>query len=426
MRFRASPTRWILLPLALLLASHAIWGILWTHVSGDPFLYDISSSLVDGQGYSACIEEYFPLCHPGDATAAREPIPVWFFAIITWLMGPSMTTNVIGQTALNFGTGILIYAIARRLFADHRVGLFALTMWAVYPPSLRFITNYKIEPVFAFTLAAALLALIHALDRPQGWRFVLAGALFGLAMLSRSVLMYTVVFLPLGFWFTFRSRQTLVRLALFGAAAAVVIAPWVIRNERVFGHIIPGTTLNGYNLFRYTHGIAEDHWLSFDSADETFKDLQDDLMQEQAVHGDEDEYEMNRLYMDEAKEGITQYPLRYAVLVLYQGVADQWLDVGDARIYGYSYSIYQWFVVLTNLVLLPLAIWGAWRFPRSSWRLAWPVVGVFMFFNLIQPLVVARFRYLVPMMPYVFMFAVAASLPLLDRLILPRLRHVVR
>ncbi len=44
--------------------------------------------------------------------------------------------------------------------------------------------------------------------------------------------------------------------------------------------------------------------------------------------------------------------------------------------------------------------------------------------GVLQPLVVARFRYLVPMMPYVFMFAGAAVLPVLDRLVWPRALRV--
>jgi len=155
-----------------------------------------SHALVSGEGYTACLRQYFPLCQPGDPTAAREPLPVLLFAAQE-AAGLRLSTI---QTALNLLTGLLLYALALRVFGDYRVGLLALLLWATYIPLLHTVNFYRAEPLLALLVMALLLALVESLGSPRWWRFVIVGVLLGMALLTRSALLYgTILILP-GFY----------------------------------------------------------------------------------------------------------------------------------------------------------------------------------------------------------------------------------
>jgi hypothetical protein len=86
-KLRASRGPWLLgaiVGLALLLDGARLWR-------DPPVILDdqtstwwpVSLSVADGQGFVGCLPQYFPFCGPGnDATAMREPVPVYFFAAV--------------------------------------------------------------------------------------------------------------------------------------------------------------------------------------------------------------------------------------------------------------------------------------------------------------------------------------------------------
>jgi 4-amino-4-deoxy-L-arabinose transferase-like glycosyltransferase len=96
-------------------------------------------------------------------------------------------------------------------------------------------------------LAAVLCALEFRRTRNLRW-VAAAGVLCGVATLTRNVGIVILVPIVIGVW-TVRPRisaTALVAPALVLACAAVVIAPWAVRNAVEFGRFAPLTTSAGY------------------------------------------------------------------------------------------------------------------------------------------------------------------------------------
>jgi 4-amino-4-deoxy-L-arabinose transferase-like glycosyltransferase len=403
----ASRHKWLVLGLGLLTVVYMGSALFRSTDMTDSPVNEIAISLVNGEGYTRCFRPYFVFCQEGDETASREPIRILILAAFGQVFGLSVITSALVNTLYGVGTGILIYLIGLRLFVDWRVALFAVFVWAVYPPAIRLVTQDHVELSSAFTLALMLWTFIRALDKPQWQRFAIAGMCFGIAVLTRSTLLYAVLLLPPGLYLFFGRnwRLAIARSAIFVGMFVLVMTPWVVRNYAIFGRFIPGTTLSGYVFFRTAFILPEDNFLRYTTQTETAEAIQKRFSQRTDVRGDEDEGETDRLLMAEALEIIKDHPVRYLTLVTHRFMFFQWFDYGVWKVHGDQRQGYQMFVLMSNLIMLPLAIWGIVRLPKENWRYAWPIIGVGVLINLVYPLVNTQFRYMVPLMPYVFLFA---------------------
>jgi 4-amino-4-deoxy-L-arabinose transferase-like glycosyltransferase len=138
--------------------------------------------------------------------------------------------------ALVVGAGLL----GRRVGGE-RVGLIAAALAAVYPLLVVLDGAVRSESLYAPLIAFALLAAYRLTDRPTAGRAVLLGALFGAAALTRSeaVLLLALVLavaarhLPRGA----RAKP----LAVAALTAALVLAPWVVRNWAELGRPLLST-----------------------------------------------------------------------------------------------------------------------------------------------------------------------------------------
>jgi 4-amino-4-deoxy-L-arabinose transferase-like glycosyltransferase len=164
----------------------------------------------------------------------RAPGYPTLIAAIYELLGPDlMRLRVVEAVLGTLSVGIL-GAVGASLFGGP-AGLLAAAMAAVHPvlallPSTQFSENTL---VLLITLSFA--AAFAAWRRGGLARWALAGALFGLALLTRP---NTVTLLPgvaLGFSLALHRerRHWVLPLLTAGVAALLVISPWVIRNQRV-------------------------------------------------------------------------------------------------------------------------------------------------------------------------------------------------
>jgi len=159
------------------------------------------------------------------------------------------------QALITTGTTALAAALAWILVGPW-AGLLAGLLVATYPPLIGATGDQLSEPLGAFLLIAAFVALALALKR-RAWKyFVLTGALFGLAILTRTDLL-PVPFLIAGAATLIalvkrRPRQALPWIAL-GATTVVVLAPWTFYASREEGRFIPVTKGSAAALFVGTY-----------------------------------------------------------------------------------------------------------------------------------------------------------------------------
>ncbi|MDQ2997901.1 MAG: phospholipid carrier-dependent glycosyltransferase, partial [Chloroflexota bacterium] len=276
--------------LLILLLALALRLLLWSQplhqLANDEVEYvTVARDLLAGRGWQF-YEHYHWL---------RAPLYPLFLAGSLWLAGgdpaPGLPSISLGfaQTlhlaalpniALSVATVYLSYRLALALFRQRSLAallaaLFSAVLWTL----ATFASLYMSETLFTFLFTAGLLCLVgEKAQAARGWRAIWlaigAGVLFGLATLTRSV---TLDFLPvIAIWLLNRPRTkdegrrtisshdvgdnkiywSLVfrrwsAPSCFLLSAALVIAPWTIRNYQAYGRVILVETGLSYNLWAF-------------------------------------------------------------------------------------------------------------------------------------------------------------------------------
>jgi hypothetical protein len=214
-------------------------------LSFDPADYDRHArALADHLHYPSAYA-----ANPGP-TALRPPGYPMFLAGVYGVTGGGPGAGRVAQALLGTAIVALIGLIALQLWGM-RAKVVASGIAAVYPPLVLVGATLLSEPLFVVLLLGATVAALAHRCAERGMRWALAaGVLAGLAWLTRSLAL--LAFLPLA-WLLWDGRPRWSRAALaapaaFLAAAALVVAPWTIRNAVVMHAFIPVSDQGGYTL----------------------------------------------------------------------------------------------------------------------------------------------------------------------------------
>jgi 4-amino-4-deoxy-L-arabinose transferase-like glycosyltransferase len=166
----------------------------------------------------------------------KAPVyPLWVGALYSiggvhpgWVKG--------AQVVFGVAVIVLTWLLARRLFGP-RAATAAAFLVAVYPMAFQFE-----ELLYSEAIATPLLLAVLVLAwtrRPTPWRAVGTGAALGIAMLTRPSFgmlgaAILVAWIALAGW-----RRGIGLTVVAGLVAALVIAPWTIRNHHVDGGWVP-------------------------------------------------------------------------------------------------------------------------------------------------------------------------------------------
>ncbi len=219
---------------------------------GDPFYYHSQANLVvDGHGFA----EPFTARDTGAIvpTAVHPPGYTLWLAASSLVGGRSYLAHkvmsVLAGTLAVVGIGLL-----GRHLVGPRAGLLAAALAAVWPNLWVIDGILQPEGLFAALVAFVLLAAHRLRDRPGLPRALVLGALIGAAALVRGE---ALAFVPLlaGAELVRRRepwRGRILRAGAVGVAAAVVIAPWFVRNLAQFEAPVPLST-NGNEVLYYAN-----------------------------------------------------------------------------------------------------------------------------------------------------------------------------
>ncbi len=182
--------------------------------------------------------------------ATRPPLTPFVLAGLYWLTGPSWTA----AQALLSVTGALgcalVTLLGHRLFGP-ATGLVA-GLLAALDPFLVFLPSVPLTENLALPLYAALALLLVRLGDGGGRGAAAATGLgLGLAALNKPTILGVVPFLAVWLGLRFRGRlgHAGVTLAVVVTVAALVLAPWTLRNGRALGGFVPVTTQGGSTLY---------------------------------------------------------------------------------------------------------------------------------------------------------------------------------
>ena len=249
---RMTAPRWLGLIVLLAVAGRLAFIVLFDDtLSLQTSGYDTYAvNLIDGRGYTRFDDRA--------ADSDLPPLYPFFLVGVYEVFGRDPIPVALVQTGLDVLTVLLVYWIGRRV-AGEAAGLLAAAFYGLYPYLLYQNLTLNDTGLFILLLAAGIAWAYHARDR-RDWRgAALLGALFGLAALTKAFVLLMLPLLALWWWWQIGLRAA-IRLALAaGVAAALVLAPWVIRNVRLHDAFVLISTNGGSNLHQGNNSCVADY-----------------------------------------------------------------------------------------------------------------------------------------------------------------------
>ena len=173
----------------------------------------------------------------------------YFLAPFYWLFGDRPWIPLLAQVLLNGLVPILLYRLIALEF-DRRVAVVAAVLTGVLSFNTVYASTQSSDAVCTVIFMAALVTFAEARARVSLARFAASGVLFGVAAQFRP----NLVMLPLalaGLYIISRrwQRRSFIEMAVYIVAAALVLAPWTIRNYRLMQLVLPTSTHGGVQLW---------------------------------------------------------------------------------------------------------------------------------------------------------------------------------
>lgn len=223
----------------------------------------VARALASGQGFSN------PLSGPTGPTAWEPPLYPFLIAGVFKVFGIYSSLSAIVLLLINsvFSalTALPIFLIGRRSFGE-KVAVWSAWFWVLFPYVMYWCTRWVWETSLSALLLTTICWLTLDFENRDGIRsWVEYGLLWGVAVLNSPVL---VAFLPVsGLWVWFhRGRRGKPSLAGITVAAVIFLAclaPWTIRNHRLFGRFMFVRDNFGAELRLGNGPGADGTWMSY-------------------------------------------------------------------------------------------------------------------------------------------------------------------
>jgi len=233
----------------LCIASSIIVRVFWIclipvePVSDFNFYFQRGLDIANGAGYSSdgIPTAYWPVGYPA------------FLGILFLIFGHSLFYAKLANVFIYAGIIILAYSLSKRMLRNEYAAKITIIILAFYPNHIAYTSLMASETIFTFMLLLGAISFISA--RGRYGLLIISGLSWGLATLIKS----QAIFIPAVFLLVYyKNIKSLIKsgvivfLMLF-----LTIAPWVNRNNSVFGKRVLATN-GGINLLignsRYSDG----------------------------------------------------------------------------------------------------------------------------------------------------------------------------
>ncbi len=236
--------RWLILILAGALIARLAFiltfgGTLSLQASG----YDeYAVNILEGQGYTRFEDRH--------ADSDLPPLYIFLLVGIYSTLGRSAVAVALVQIGFDLVLIALVYLAGRRAFpGSARPALLGAAFVAFYPYLLFQNLSTNDTAIFTLLLMAGVYGAYRAAEQPGGFRWALfVGVVYGLAALTKTLVVLMLPLLALGWWRQAGFRRAFALSLVAGLALIAVIAPWSIRNSLLHGHFVLTSTNDGSNL----------------------------------------------------------------------------------------------------------------------------------------------------------------------------------
>ena len=181
---------------------------------------------------------------PGEPSAYTQPLYGFFLVPVYWIFGREWWSVGLAQILVATGTAFLVYAIGARVLSRN-AGAVAAVVATLNPYLVWHDVHLNREILDQLLAAALVLCVLVAADRRSLPWSVASGVVAGLAILGNVRVAFLPVFLAL--YLLFRVGWSWAPVALI-AAAALTVAPWVVRNRVELGCV--ALTTDGRALWK--------------------------------------------------------------------------------------------------------------------------------------------------------------------------------
>lgn len=224
---------WLSLFVLALTARLAVvaWSGFSTYEFGDARAYLYAARMLAQTGHYPRTTEPFYFRAPG--------YPAFLAAVTLGHPDRIAVAKVAGAVAASLAVPILA-ALSARIFGQRNLAIATAALAAVHPGLLSLCRDIESEPLFLLLVVGAGFLLLAAADRPSSNLAVVSGALAAVAALTRPSGLVLAPFLAAPLFdrrYPPRARAHLAASALLGFVLA--LAPWTIRNLRVFHELLP-------------------------------------------------------------------------------------------------------------------------------------------------------------------------------------------
>jgi 4-amino-4-deoxy-L-arabinose transferase-like glycosyltransferase len=164
---------------------------------------------------------------PGEPSAYTQPLYGWFLIPLEWIFDGRWWAIGVAQTLVAVVVALLVYEIGTR-FLPLRWATAAACVATLQPYLVWHDVHVNREILDQLCAALLVWLTLRLVDRPARWPAFALGAVTGLALLGNTRLVFVPILCAvyLALW-----RVPLVPVALVLAGAAVVVTPWLIRNQ---------------------------------------------------------------------------------------------------------------------------------------------------------------------------------------------------
>jgi 4-amino-4-deoxy-L-arabinose transferase-like glycosyltransferase len=206
---------------------------------------------------------------PGSEFGYRAPAYFCFLSLVYWVHGdPPFWIGQLTSAFLGTITSFLIYLLARNI-TGKEIAYICLLLRGFLPSFVMADTLVLSEPLFATLLLSTLLLLSRAPYRPRILQVMGMGVLTGCMLLTREVATFYPLLFLVYLWVVSEGWYKKAAIGfVFVASILVILAPWIWRNDVVWGSGLPISYTSGVNLHIGNNPHATGNWVRLQPDDQ--------------------------------------------------------------------------------------------------------------------------------------------------------------
>ena len=173
----------------------------------------------------------------------------YYLAIFYRFFGDHTWAPVTGQVFINALTPLLLFKLARPAVGQ-RIAALAAWITAIFSFNTVYASTQSSDAICTVLFLLSLLAFVRGHKHSSLVAFAAAGALSGIVPQFRPNMILLPAIVIAGYaWWPPRGTRRLLQCATCIAAMTVMLMPWIVRNYRYTGTVLPTSTHGGIQLW---------------------------------------------------------------------------------------------------------------------------------------------------------------------------------